>query len=80
MLTPANGRDMAQVLAGGLQARGAVRELGPDAVLATGGYVAIPVGLAAACAVSPGRLRAGAVVPGPVALPMSIARPAGHGS
>jgi UDP-N-acetylglucosamine--N-acetylmuramyl-(pentapeptide) pyrophosphoryl-undecaprenol N-acetylglucosamine transferase len=48
MLTPANARDMARVPAGVLQARGAVREFGPDAVLATGGYVAIPVGLAAA--------------------------------
>ena len=48
MLTPANARDMARVPIGVLQARGAVREFGPDAVLATGGYVAIPVGLAAA--------------------------------
>jgi UDP-N-acetylglucosamine--N-acetylmuramyl-(pentapeptide) pyrophosphoryl-undecaprenol N-acetylglucosamine transferase len=48
MLTPANVRDMARVPVGVLQARGAVREFGPDAVLATGGYVAIPVGLAAA--------------------------------
>jgi UDP-N-acetylglucosamine--N-acetylmuramyl-(pentapeptide) pyrophosphoryl-undecaprenol N-acetylglucosamine transferase len=47
MLTPANARDMARVPVGVLQARGAVRELGPDVVLATGGYVAIPVGLAA---------------------------------
>lgn len=47
MLTPANARDMARVPAGVVQARGAVREFGPDAVLATGGYVAIPVGLAA---------------------------------
>ena len=48
MLTPANARDMARVPVGVLQARGAVREFRPDAVLATGGYVAIPVGLAAA--------------------------------
>jgi UDP-N-acetylglucosamine--N-acetylmuramyl-(pentapeptide) pyrophosphoryl-undecaprenol N-acetylglucosamine transferase len=48
MLTPANARDMARVPVGVLQARAAVRELRPDAVLATGGYVAIPVGLAAA--------------------------------
>jgi UDP-N-acetylglucosamine--N-acetylmuramyl-(pentapeptide) pyrophosphoryl-undecaprenol N-acetylglucosamine transferase len=48
MLTPANARDMARVPVGVLQARRAVRELRPDAVLATGGYVAIPVGLAAA--------------------------------
>jgi UDP-N-acetylglucosamine--N-acetylmuramyl-(pentapeptide) pyrophosphoryl-undecaprenol N-acetylglucosamine transferase len=47
MLSPANARDMARVPAGVLQARGALREFGPDAVLATGGYVAIPVGLAA---------------------------------
>lgn len=47
MLTPANVRDMARVPAGIIQARGAVREFGPDAVLATGGYVAIPVGIAA---------------------------------
>jgi UDP-N-acetylglucosamine--N-acetylmuramyl-(pentapeptide) pyrophosphoryl-undecaprenol N-acetylglucosamine transferase len=48
MLTPANARDMARVPVGVIQARAAVRELQPDAVLATGGYVAIPVGLAAA--------------------------------
>ena len=48
MLTPSNARDMARVPVGVVQARGAVRELGPHAVLATGGYVAIPVGLAAA--------------------------------
>jgi UDP-N-acetylglucosamine--N-acetylmuramyl-(pentapeptide) pyrophosphoryl-undecaprenol N-acetylglucosamine transferase len=47
MLTPANARDMARVPVGVLQARAAVREFRPDAVLATGGYVAIPVGLAA---------------------------------
>jgi UDP-N-acetylglucosamine--N-acetylmuramyl-(pentapeptide) pyrophosphoryl-undecaprenol N-acetylglucosamine transferase len=47
MLTPANARDMARVPVGVVQACGAVREFGPDAVLATGGYVAIPVGLAA---------------------------------
>jgi hypothetical protein len=47
MLTPSNARDMARVPVGVLQPRGAVREFGPDAVLATGGYVAIPVGLAA---------------------------------
>ena len=48
MLTPSNARDMARVPVGVVQARGAVREFGPHAVLATGGYVAIPVGLAAA--------------------------------
>jgi UDP-N-acetylglucosamine--N-acetylmuramyl-(pentapeptide) pyrophosphoryl-undecaprenol N-acetylglucosamine transferase len=47
MLTAANARDMARVPLGVVQARGAVREFRPDAVLATGGYVAIPVGLAA---------------------------------
>jgi UDP-N-acetylglucosamine--N-acetylmuramyl-(pentapeptide) pyrophosphoryl-undecaprenol N-acetylglucosamine transferase len=36
MLTPSNARDMARVPVGVLQARGAVREFGPDAVLATG--------------------------------------------
>jgi UDP-N-acetylglucosamine--N-acetylmuramyl-(pentapeptide) pyrophosphoryl-undecaprenol N-acetylglucosamine transferase len=46
MLTPANARDMARVPVGLVQARGVVREFGPDAVLATGGYVAIPVGIA----------------------------------
>lgn len=47
MLTPANARDMARVPVGILQARRVVREIRPHAVLATGGYVAIPVGLAA---------------------------------
>jgi UDP-N-acetylglucosamine--N-acetylmuramyl-(pentapeptide) pyrophosphoryl-undecaprenol N-acetylglucosamine transferase len=47
MITLANIRDMARVPAGFWQARGLVRELGPDAVLATGGYAAVPVGLAA---------------------------------
>jgi UDP-N-acetylglucosamine--N-acetylmuramyl-(pentapeptide) pyrophosphoryl-undecaprenol N-acetylglucosamine transferase len=46
MLTPANIRDMARVPLGVLQARRAVRNFRPDAVLATGGYVAIPVALA----------------------------------
>jgi UDP-N-acetylglucosamine--N-acetylmuramyl-(pentapeptide) pyrophosphoryl-undecaprenol N-acetylglucosamine transferase len=47
MLTPANARDMARVPIGVVQACCAVRKFRPDAVLATGGYVAIPVGLAA---------------------------------
>lgn len=47
MLSPANIRDMARVPVGIMQARTLVRQFGPDAVLATGGYVAIPVGLAA---------------------------------
>lgn len=47
MLTPANARDMARVPVGLVQARAMVREFGPDVVLATGGYVAIPVGIAA---------------------------------
>jgi len=47
MLSPANIRDMVRVPVGVLQALGLVRRFGPDVVLATGGYVAIPVGLAA---------------------------------
>jgi UDP-N-acetylglucosamine--N-acetylmuramyl-(pentapeptide) pyrophosphoryl-undecaprenol N-acetylglucosamine transferase len=47
MLSPANVQDMARVPVGVVQARGLVREFCPDVVLATGGYVAIPVGLAA---------------------------------
>ena len=47
MLSPSNVRDMARVPVGIVQARALVRGFRPDAVLATGGYVAIPVGLAA---------------------------------
>ncbi|MGP3990158.1 UDP-N-acetylglucosamine--N-acetylmuramyl-(pentapeptide) pyrophosphoryl-undecaprenol N-acetylglucosamine transferase [Streptomyces sp. 3N207] len=47
MLSPANIRDMARVPLGVVQARKAVSRFGPDVVLATGGYVAVPAGLAA---------------------------------
>jgi UDP-N-acetylglucosamine--N-acetylmuramyl-(pentapeptide) pyrophosphoryl-undecaprenol N-acetylglucosamine transferase len=47
MVSLANGKDMARVPYGAVQAGGIVRDLRPDAVLATGGYVALPVGLAA---------------------------------
>ncbi|MDX2404944.1 UDP-N-acetylglucosamine--N-acetylmuramyl-(pentapeptide) pyrophosphoryl-undecaprenol N-acetylglucosamine transferase [Streptomyces microflavus] len=47
MISPANIRDMARVPAGILQARRAVSRFRPDVVLATGGYVAVPAGLAA---------------------------------
>ncbi|MCL2582128.1 MAG: UDP-N-acetylglucosamine--N-acetylmuramyl-(pentapeptide) pyrophosphoryl-undecaprenol N-acetylglucosamine transferase [Streptosporangiales bacterium] len=47
MITMTNIRDMARVPAGFWQACGLLREFRPDAVLATGGYAAVPVGLAA---------------------------------
>ncbi|KJS54971.1 glycosyltransferase [Streptomyces rubellomurinus] len=47
MISPANVRDMARVPLGILQARRVVSRFRPDAVLATGGYVAVPVGIAA---------------------------------
>lgn len=47
MLSPANVRDLARVPLGVIQARRVVRGFRPDVVLATGGYVSIPVGLAA---------------------------------
>ncbi|MFJ6568218.1 UDP-N-acetylglucosamine--N-acetylmuramyl-(pentapeptide) pyrophosphoryl-undecaprenol N-acetylglucosamine transferase [Streptomyces sp. NPDC091292] len=47
MVSPANVRDMARVPLGVAQARKAVAEFRPDVVLATGGYVAVPTGLAA---------------------------------
>jgi len=47
MITASNARDMAKVPLGVLQARKVVGEFRPDVVLATGGYVCIPVGLAA---------------------------------
>jgi UDP-N-acetylglucosamine--N-acetylmuramyl-(pentapeptide) pyrophosphoryl-undecaprenol N-acetylglucosamine transferase len=47
MLTPANLADMARVPLGVAQAWLLVRRYRPDAVLATGGYVAVPVGVAA---------------------------------
>lgn len=47
LMSPANIKDMSRVPLGVTQARTLVSEFGPDVVLATGGYVAIPVGLAA---------------------------------
>ncbi|MFI5476855.1 UDP-N-acetylglucosamine--N-acetylmuramyl-(pentapeptide) pyrophosphoryl-undecaprenol N-acetylglucosamine transferase [Streptomyces cacaoi] len=47
LVSPANVRDMAQVPLGVLQARRAIEQFQPDVVLATGGYVAVPAGLAA---------------------------------
>lgn len=47
MLSPANVRDMGRVPLGVAQARRLVNGFAPDVVLATGGYVAVPVGLAA---------------------------------
>ena len=47
MITAANVRDLARVPLGIVQAAGFVRRFRPDAVLATGGYVAVPVSLAA---------------------------------
>ncbi|MCX2927425.1 UDP-N-acetylglucosamine--N-acetylmuramyl-(pentapeptide) pyrophosphoryl-undecaprenol N-acetylglucosamine transferase [Streptomyces sp. NEAU-W12] len=47
LVSPANVRDMARVPLGVLQARKAIEQFRPDVVLATGGYVAVPAGLAA---------------------------------
>ncbi|GAA2635989.1 MULTISPECIES: UDP-N-acetylglucosamine--N-acetylmuramyl-(pentapeptide) pyrophosphoryl-undecaprenol N-acetylglucosamine transferase [Streptomyces] len=47
MLSAANVKDMARVPLGVAQARTVVAEFRPDVVLATGGYVAVPAGLAA---------------------------------
>jgi UDP-N-acetylglucosamine--N-acetylmuramyl-(pentapeptide) pyrophosphoryl-undecaprenol N-acetylglucosamine transferase len=47
MLSVANVRDMARVPLGAVQSRSVVAAFRPDVVLATGGYVAVPVGLAA---------------------------------
>lgn len=47
LLSVANIRDAGKVPAGVTEAIGVVREFGPDAVLCTGGYVSVPVGLAA---------------------------------
>ncbi|GAA3798236.1 undecaprenyldiphospho-muramoylpentapeptide beta-N-acetylglucosaminyltransferase [Streptomyces coacervatus] len=47
MLGPANVKDMARVPLGVAQARSKIAEFAPDVVLATGGYVAVPAGLAA---------------------------------
>ncbi|MET8694071.1 UDP-N-acetylglucosamine--N-acetylmuramyl-(pentapeptide) pyrophosphoryl-undecaprenol N-acetylglucosamine transferase [Streptomyces bauhiniae] len=46
MVSPANVRDMARVPLGVLQARRVIDEFQPQVVLATGGYVAVPAGLA----------------------------------
>ncbi|WP_318842899.1 UDP-N-acetylglucosamine--N-acetylmuramyl-(pentapeptide) pyrophosphoryl-undecaprenol N-acetylglucosamine transferase [Myceligenerans pegani] len=48
MLSAENVRDMARVPVGVAQARGVVSGFRPDVVLSTGGYVAVPIGLAAA--------------------------------
>ena len=47
LLSPANMRDMGRVPLGVAQARSSISRFRPDVVLATGGYVAVPVGLAA---------------------------------
>ncbi|MFE9245959.1 glycosyltransferase [Nocardiopsis sp. NPDC006938] len=47
MVSPANVKDMTNVPRGVAQARSLVSDFAPDVVLATGGYVAVPVGLAA---------------------------------
>ncbi len=47
MVSPANVRDMAKVPLGVAQARRIVSNFAPDVVLATGGFVAVPAGLAA---------------------------------
>jgi UDP-N-acetylglucosamine--N-acetylmuramyl-(pentapeptide) pyrophosphoryl-undecaprenol N-acetylglucosamine transferase len=47
MLTPANMKDMARVPLGVAQARSIVADFKPDVILSTGGYVAVPIGLAA---------------------------------
>ncbi|MFE3597988.1 glycosyltransferase [Streptomyces sp. NPDC059142] len=47
MVSPANVRDMARVPLGVAQARKIVADFKPDVILATGGYVAVPAGLAA---------------------------------
>lgn len=46
LVSPANVRDMARVPLGVAQARKIVADFAPDVVLATGGYVAVPAGLA----------------------------------
>ncbi|MFE9813062.1 glycosyltransferase [Streptomyces sp. NPDC005227] len=47
LVSPSNVADMSRVPIGVLQARKAINGFGPDVVLATGGYVAVPVGVAA---------------------------------
>ncbi|MBV8540911.1 MAG: UDP-N-acetylglucosamine--N-acetylmuramyl-(pentapeptide) pyrophosphoryl-undecaprenol N-acetylglucosamine transferase [Pseudonocardiales bacterium] len=47
MISATNLRDVGRLAQGLVQARRVVRAFGPDVVLSTGGYVAVPVGLAA---------------------------------
>jgi UDP-N-acetylglucosamine--N-acetylmuramyl-(pentapeptide) pyrophosphoryl-undecaprenol N-acetylglucosamine transferase len=47
LASPANIKDMGRVPLGAAQARSIVADFKPDVVLSTGGYVAVPVGLAA---------------------------------
>ncbi|MGW6404488.1 UDP-N-acetylglucosamine--N-acetylmuramyl-(pentapeptide) pyrophosphoryl-undecaprenol N-acetylglucosamine transferase [Streptomyces sp. NPDC055134] len=47
LASPANVKDMGRVPLGVLQARKVISRFEPDVVLATGGYVAVPVGVAA---------------------------------
>ncbi|GAA1183651.1 hypothetical protein GCM10009664_57120 [Kitasatospora gansuensis] len=47
MISAANVKDMGRVPLGAAQARSIIADFRPDVVLATGGYVAVPVGLAA---------------------------------
>lgn len=53
MISPANLRDVGRVVSGVGAARRIVRDFRPDAVLSTGGYVAVPVGLTARSAKAP---------------------------
>ncbi len=53
MISPANLRDLGRVASGVVAARSIVRSFGPDVVLSTGGYVAVPVGLTARSATAP---------------------------
>jgi UDP-N-acetylglucosamine--N-acetylmuramyl-(pentapeptide) pyrophosphoryl-undecaprenol N-acetylglucosamine transferase len=53
MISAANLRDIGRVAHGVVAARRIVRRFGPDAVLSTGGYVAVPVGLTARSAKAP---------------------------
>jgi UDP-N-acetylglucosamine--N-acetylmuramyl-(pentapeptide) pyrophosphoryl-undecaprenol N-acetylglucosamine transferase len=53
MISVANLRDIGRVAHGVAIARSIVRRFGPDVVLSTGGYVAVPVGLTARSAKAP---------------------------